>query len=114
MDRTATDSAASHYQPITMATPGFATALGSGQQPYKQGDAIPIVEGIPVTPLEAPPPGVPTLAGYELWIPPKSNVFQDGLPVYEVRSPCLFWLEALGMCSMIGATFQCLTEMLTY
>ena len=85
MDRTATDSAASHYQPITMATPGFATALGSGQQPYKQGDAIPIVEGIPVTPLEAPPPGVPTLAGYELWIPPKSNVFQDGLPVYEVR-----------------------------
>ena len=86
MDHSATDSAASYYQHITMATPGFATALGSGQQqPYPKGDAIPIVEGIPVTPVEAPPPGVPTLAGYELWIPPKSNVFQDGLPVYEVR-----------------------------
>jgi hypothetical protein len=30
--------------------------------------------------------GYPTLAGLELWIPPKPNVYSDGLPVYEVSS----------------------------
>jgi hypothetical protein len=108
MDRSATDSAASYYQLITIATPAFAASLGSGQQPYPKGDAIPIVEGIPVTPLEAPPPGVPTLAGYELWIPPKSNVFQDGLPVYEVRQACVSARGAGSSGLMICADFRCL------
>jgi hypothetical protein len=59
-----------------MATPGFATAL---TEPLREN--VQIVQGIPSTPLG----GVPTLAGFELWIPPKSNVFQDGMPIYEVR-----------------------------
>jgi uncharacterized protein (AIM24 family) len=40
---------------------------------------------IPVTePDMAPVPGVPILAGFELWVPPTPNKFQDGLPIYEI------------------------------
>ena len=68
-----------------MTTPveGFAGALN---QPLfaPPTENFPLVQGIAVTPPEPPPPGLPTLAGWELWIPPRPNVFDDGMPVYEV------------------------------
>jgi hypothetical protein len=87
-----------------MASPAFGKALsaaspviGVAQGPYVQGtgggknkknsadSSLPVVQGVPVTSPRPTPTGYPKLAGMELWIPPQPNVYQDGLPVYEVR-----------------------------
>jgi hypothetical protein len=81
----------------SMSAPAFGSALdkplGGGygyDNSYSSGDGqqkdtVPLVEGIAVSLPEAMPSGQPIFAGLELWIPPKPNVYQDGLPVYEVR-----------------------------
>ena len=85
-----------------MSTPAFSSALdkplvhgehghghhGKQQQQHDrdnyQQHNIPLVQGIPVSQSETMPAGHAIFAGLELWIPPKPNVYQDGLPVYEV------------------------------
>jgi len=59
---------------------------GALNQPFlsPSKENIPLVQGIAVTAPEPPPPGLPTLAGWELWIPPRPNVFNDGMAVYEI------------------------------
>jgi hypothetical protein len=50
-----------------------------------QGDNIPLVMGQQVIPVNPPddqqhqPHGVATLAGFELWVSPKPNIYQDGM-----------------------------------
>jgi len=70
----------------------FATALDS-PQPYVPGQpvkATPIfASNVPVAQQQAAPvisrpdpsPGVPMLAGFELWVPPKPNIYEDGMPL---------------------------------
>ena len=80
-----------------MATP-FSAALDNGPAPTS---ATVVVKGSPVvaasssTTYKGPAvpssgaaatavPGIPLLAGFELWIPPRPAKYQDGLPVYEI------------------------------
>lgn len=55
----------------------FSGALGGG---------IPVVQGVPVGKQSegSAVPGIPLLAGYEQWLPPRQAVYKDGLPVYEI------------------------------
>jgi uncharacterized protein (AIM24 family) len=63
-----------------MTTPAFGQALSP-----EPTNAFAVAEGVPVSkPDPTPTPGLPMLAGFELWVPPKPNVYADGLPVYEI------------------------------
>jgi len=68
-----------HYS--TMAT-AFAGSLNNPV--HSQG--VPLAQAVSVSDPEQPPPGLQVLAGFELWVPPKPNVYRDGLPVYEVSN----------------------------
>jgi hypothetical protein len=85
----------------------FGGALGGGN--------IPIVMGRNVIPVYPPPPdsnqqqqlthGVATLAGFELWVSPKPNIYQDGMVnafvvvrVFEIRFYGCEWRENLLLC----------------
>ena len=63
-----------------MASP-FSSALGSDNVPVVQGTAV-VVMGKPTGGFAVP--GIPLLAGFEQWIPPRPEVYKDGLPVYEI------------------------------
>jgi hypothetical protein len=78
-----------------MATPAFGKALDDRNN-YQQDGHVPIVHGVNVSAPQGMPKGKPLFAGMELWVPPKPNVYQDGLPVYEV---CL---RASEFCKMTG------------
>ncbi|GKY95374.1 hypothetical protein MPSEU_000499100 [Mayamaea pseudoterrestris] len=90
-----------------MSSPAFAGALDKTQDHVGQGHGmhhghgvsdgkhkqldnkdhhqhLPVAHGIPVTLPEAMPSGHPIFDGLQLWVPPKANVYQDGLPVYEI------------------------------
>jgi hypothetical protein len=63
----------------------FGQALDPQNQGYGGQDA-PLMHAH-AAPVSKPktPSGLPMLAGFELWVPPKPNVFSsDGMPVYEI------------------------------
>ena len=74
-----------------MTTPAFASALGqpltSKTDDAAYSSSVPVAQGYAVSEPEPPqqqPHGTQMFVGFELFIPPKPNVYSDGLPVYEI------------------------------
>jgi len=72
-----------------MATP-FSAALTSDVPAVDSSPGVayynkkPYSEAVPVGTTAVAVPGIPLLAGFEQWIPPRPAKFQDGLPIYEI------------------------------